>query len=82
MVMGLGTSNNPGGFLSSNEISPFKAVEESVLAQPSNKQSHRDPFTNYSLLGTVVAALGTRHMARSPGPFGTQPSGSRMSIPT
>lgn len=43
---------------SGNEIGPFKAVEESILAQLTDKDQRSDIFAWYTLLGTAGAALG------------------------
>jgi MFS family permease len=43
---------------SGNEIGPFKAVEESILAQLTDKDKRSDVFAWYTLLGTAGAALG------------------------
>ena len=44
---------------SGKEIGPFKAVEESVLAQLTDRESRSDIFAWYSLLGTGGLAVGT-----------------------
>lgn len=44
---------------SGNEIGPFRAVEESVLAQLTAKESRSDIFAWYTLFGTAGAAMGT-----------------------
>ncbi|TPX18573.1 uncharacterized protein E0L32_002430 [Thyridium curvatum] len=44
---------------SGNEIGPFRAVEESVLAQLTRKEHRSDIFAWYTLLGNAGAALGT-----------------------
>ncbi|EXJ71036.1 uncharacterized protein A1O5_06029 [Cladophialophora psammophila CBS 110553] len=44
---------------SGNEIGPFKAVEESILAQLTDKDQRSDIFAWYTLFGTLGAALGT-----------------------
>ncbi|KAK4211051.1 major facilitator superfamily transporter [Rhypophila decipiens] len=44
---------------SGNEIGPFRAVEESVLAHLNAKEKHSDIFAWYTLFGTAGAALGT-----------------------
>lgn len=46
---------SPGG----NEIGPFRAVEEAILAQLTQKEERSDIFAWYSLFGTAGAALGT-----------------------
>ncbi|UZJ53742.1 hypothetical protein CBS101457_003062 [Exobasidium rhododendri] len=43
---------------SGNEIGPFRAVEESILAQLTEKENRSDIFTWYTLFGTVGSALG------------------------
>lgn len=44
---------------SGNEIGPFRAVEESILAQLTGKEKRSDIFAWYTLIGTAGAALGT-----------------------
>ncbi|KAF4978266.1 hypothetical protein FZEAL_5323 [Fusarium zealandicum] len=44
---------------SGNEIGPFRAVEESILAQLTEKERRSDIFAWYTLFGTAGAALGT-----------------------
>lgn len=44
---------------SGNEIGPFRAVEESTLAQLTEKDQRSDIFAWYTLFGTAGAALGT-----------------------
>ncbi|KAK0702287.1 major facilitator superfamily domain-containing protein [Lasiosphaeris hirsuta] len=44
---------------SGNEIGPFRAVEESILAHLTNKDERSDIFAWYTLFGTAGAALGT-----------------------
>lgn len=44
---------------SGNEIGPFRAVEESTLAQLTEKDRRSDIFAWYTLFGTAGAALGT-----------------------
>ncbi|TEA12485.1 putative membrane protein [Colletotrichum sidae] len=44
---------------SGNEIGPFRAVEESILAQLTERRVRSDIFAWYSLFGTAGAALGT-----------------------
>lgn len=44
---------------SGNEIGPFRAVEESTLAQLTEKDDRSDVFAWYTLFGTAGAALGT-----------------------
>ncbi|KAK0712580.1 major facilitator superfamily MFS1 [Lasiosphaeria miniovina] len=44
---------------SGNEIGPFRAIEESVLAQLTAKDQRSDIFAWYTLFGTAGAALGT-----------------------
>src|SRR5436190_9775440 len=44
---------------SGNEIGPFRAVEESMLAQLTPAAMRSDVFAWYALLGTVGAACGT-----------------------
>ena len=44
---------------SGNEIGPFRAIEESTLAQLTPKDSRSDIFAWYTLIGTAGAALGT-----------------------
>lgn len=43
---------------SGNEIGPFRAVEESILAQLTEKEFRSDIFAWYNLIGTFGAALG------------------------
>lgn len=43
---------------SGGEIGPFRAVEESALAQLTSKEHRADVFTWYTLLGSVGASLG------------------------
>ncbi len=43
---------------SGNEIGPFRAVEESILAQLTDKEKRSDIFAWYTLFGTAGAALG------------------------
>lgn len=43
---------------SGNEIGPFRAIEQSVLAQLTDKSQHSDIFAWNILLGTAGAALG------------------------
>lgn len=42
-----------------NEIGPFRAIEESILAQLTPEQQRSDMFAWYTLFGTAGAALGT-----------------------
>lgn len=44
---------------SGNEIGPFRAIEESVLAQLTPEHQRSDMFAWYTLFGTAGAALGT-----------------------
>ncbi|OHF01980.1 major facilitator superfamily transporter [Colletotrichum orchidophilum] len=44
---------------SGNEIGPFRAVEESILAQLTDKERRSDIFAWYTLFGSAGAALGT-----------------------
>ncbi|KAH7169980.1 major facilitator superfamily transporter [Dactylonectria macrodidyma] len=44
---------------SGNEIGPFRAIEESILAQLTDKEHRSDIFAWYTLFGTAGAALGT-----------------------
>ncbi|OLN89030.1 putative membrane protein [Colletotrichum chlorophyti] len=44
---------------SGNEIGPFRAVEESILAQLTEREHRSDIFAWYTLFGTAGAALGT-----------------------
>ncbi|PSN66488.1 major facilitator superfamily MFS1 [Corynespora cassiicola Philippines] len=44
---------------SGNEIGPFRAVEESILAQLTDEDDRSDIFIWYSMCGTAGAALGT-----------------------
>lgn len=44
---------------SGNEIGPFRAVEESILAQLTEREFRSDIFAWYTLFGTAGAALGT-----------------------
>ncbi|KAK7452280.1 major facilitator superfamily transporter [Colletotrichum acutatum] len=44
---------------SGNEIGPFRAVEESILAQLTQKERRSDIFAWYTLFGSAGAALGT-----------------------
>lgn len=44
---------------SGNEIGPFRAIEESILAQLTQKDDRSDVFAWYTLFGTLGAALGT-----------------------
>ncbi|GKT58002.1 major facilitator superfamily transporter [Colletotrichum tofieldiae] len=44
---------------SGNEIGPFRAVEESILAQLTVRDKRSDIFAWYTLFGTAGAALGT-----------------------
>ncbi|KAF2835102.1 MFS general substrate transporter [Patellaria atrata CBS 101060] len=44
---------------SGNEIGPFRAIEESILAQLTNKDDRSDIFAWYTMCGTAGAALGT-----------------------
>ncbi|KAF9877270.1 major facilitator superfamily transporter [Colletotrichum karsti] len=44
---------------SGNEIGPFRAVEESVLAQLTDREHRSDIFAWYTLFGSAGAALGT-----------------------
>ncbi|KXJ89954.1 major facilitator superfamily transporter [Microdochium bolleyi] len=44
---------------SGNEIGPFRAIEESVLAQLTPEEHRSDVFAWYTLFGTAGAALGT-----------------------
>jgi MFS family permease len=44
---------------SGNEIGPFRAIEESILAQLTEKNVRSDIFAWYTLFGTAGAALGT-----------------------
>ncbi|KAK0648579.1 major facilitator superfamily MFS1 [Cercophora newfieldiana] len=43
---------------SGNEIGPFRAVEESILAHLTEKEKRSDVFAWYTLFGTAGAALG------------------------
>ncbi|KAI0144502.1 major facilitator superfamily transporter [Xylariaceae sp. FL1272] len=43
---------------SGNEIGPFKAVEESILAQLTDETQRSDIFAWYTLIGSAGAALG------------------------
>ncbi|KAK5661347.1 hypothetical protein OQA88_11243 [Cercophora sp. LCS_1] len=43
---------------SGNEIGPFRAVEESIIAQLTEKEKRSDIFAWYTLFGTAGAALG------------------------
>jgi MFS family permease len=43
---------------SGNEVGPFRAVEESILAQLTDKEKRSDIFAWYTLFGTAGAALG------------------------
>ncbi|KAK7981159.1 hypothetical protein PG989_013616 [Apiospora arundinis] len=44
---------------SGNEIGPFRAIEESILAQLTDKEHRSDIFAWYTLFGTAGAAIGT-----------------------
>ena len=44
---------------SGNEIGPFRAVEESIIAQLTEKDDRSDIFAWYTMCGTAGAALGT-----------------------
>ncbi|KAH6629753.1 major facilitator superfamily MFS1 [Boeremia exigua] len=44
---------------SGNEIGPFRAVEESILSQLTEKDDRSDIFAWYTMCGTAGAALGT-----------------------
>jgi|TARA_R110002003_G_scaffold9_33_gene659 Na+/melibiose symporter-like transporter len=44
---------------SGNEIGPFRAVEESILSQLTDKDDRTDIFAWYNMCGTAGAALGT-----------------------
>ncbi|OZJ04745.1 hypothetical protein BZG36_01790 [Bifiguratus adelaidae] len=44
---------------SGNEIGPFKAIEESILAQLSPSENRSDIFAWYTLIGTAGTASGT-----------------------
>ncbi|KAK2051101.1 major facilitator superfamily transporter [Colletotrichum caudatum] len=44
---------------SGNEIGPFRAVEESILAQLTVREKRTDIFAWYTLLGSAGAAFGT-----------------------
>ena len=44
---------------SGNEIGPFRAIEESTLAQLSHKDIRSDIFAWYTLIGTAGTAIGT-----------------------
>lgn len=44
---------------SGNEIGPFRAVEESILSQLTDKDDRSDIFAWYTMCGTAGAALGT-----------------------
>ncbi|KAF2279508.1 major facilitator superfamily transporter [Westerdykella ornata] len=44
---------------SGNEIGPFRAVEESILSQLTDKDDRSDIFVWYTMCGTAGAALGT-----------------------
>ncbi|KAF2132428.1 MFS general substrate transporter [Dothidotthia symphoricarpi CBS 119687] len=44
---------------SGNEIGPFRAVEESILAQLTDKDDRSDIFAWYTMCGTAGAAIGT-----------------------
>ncbi|MCJ1338420.1 hypothetical protein MMC09_003708 [Bachmanniomyces sp. S44760] len=44
---------------SGNEIGPFRAIEESTLAQLTPSQNRSDVFAWYTLIGTAGSALGT-----------------------
>lgn len=43
---------------SGNEIGPFRAVEESILAHLTDRERRTDVFAWYTLMGTAGAALG------------------------
>jgi Na+/melibiose symporter-like transporter len=45
--------------LSGNEIGPFRAVEESILSQLTDKENRTDMFAWYTMCGTAGAAIGT-----------------------
>ena len=47
------------GLCSGNEVGPFRAVEESILAQLTDKTRRTDIYTWYTLFGTAGAALGS-----------------------
>ncbi|CAO2652067.1 Nn.00g003500.m01.CDS01 [Neocucurbitaria sp. VM-36] len=42
-----------------NEIGPFRAIEESILSQLTEKDDRSDIFAWYTMFGTAGAALGT-----------------------
>ena len=44
---------------SGNEIGPFRAVEESILSQLTEKDDRSDIFAWYTMCGTAGAAIGT-----------------------
>ena len=44
---------------SGNEIGPFRAIEESTLAQLTPKENRSDIFAWYTLIGTAGSALGS-----------------------
>lgn len=44
---------------SGNEIGPFRAVEESILSQLTEKDDRTDVFAWYTMCGTAGAAIGT-----------------------
>ncbi|KAL1604856.1 hypothetical protein SLS60_004396 [Paraconiothyrium brasiliense] len=44
---------------SGNEIGPFRAVEESILSQLTEKDDRTDVFAWYTMFGTAGAAIGT-----------------------
>lgn len=44
---------------SGNEIGPFRAVEESILSQLTEKDDRSDIFVWYTMCGTAGAAIGT-----------------------
>jgi MFS family permease len=44
---------------SGNEIGPFRAVEESIIAQLTDNEKRSDIFAWYTLFGTAGAAVGT-----------------------
>lgn len=45
--------------LSGNEIGPFRAIEESILSQLTEKDDRSDIFAWYTMCGTAGAAAGT-----------------------
>ena len=51
------TADEEGG--SGSEIGPFRAIEESTLAQLTPKEGRSDVFAWYTLIGTAGSAFGT-----------------------